>query len=52
MHLQLVTNDLTASLEKDWNARIISIDEGVTHIIIMADAISTGVVKQFPDKFK
>lgn len=52
MHLKLVTNDLMASLAKDWNARIISIDEGISHIILMADAISTGVVKQFPDKFK
>ena len=52
MHLKLVTNDLSASLAKDWNARIVSIDEGVTHIILMADTISTGVVKQFPDKFK
>lgn len=51
MHLKLVSNDLSASLAKDWNARIISIDEGVTHIIIMADAISEGIVKQFPDKF-
>ena len=51
-HLKLVTNDLSASLAKDWNARIVSIDEGVTHIILMADTISTGVVKQFPDKFK
>jgi hypothetical protein len=52
MHLKLVTNDLTTSLAKDWNARIISIDEGITHIIRMADTISAGVVKQFPDKFK
>ncbi|TVX75931.1 glycosyltransferase [Peribacillus simplex] len=51
MHLKLVTNDLTASLAKDWNARIVSIDDGVTHIILMADNISAGVVKQFPDKF-
>ncbi|WP_458352237.1 glycosyltransferase [Peribacillus frigoritolerans] len=51
MHLKLVTNDLTASLAKNWNARIVSIDEGVTHIILMADSISAGVVKQFPDKF-
>ncbi|TDL92213.1 glycosyltransferase [Vibrio vulnificus] len=51
MHLKLVTNDLSASLAKDWNERIVSIDEGVTHIIIMADAISAGVIKQFPDKF-
>ncbi len=52
MHLELVTNDLSASLAKDWNARIVAIDEGVNHIIHMADAISAGVVKQFPDKFK
>ncbi|WP_209123867.1 glycosyltransferase [Alkalihalobacillus sp. BA299] len=52
MHLELVTNDLSASLEKNWDARIVSIDEGVTHIILMADAISSGVVKQFPEKFK
>ncbi|MEV5116363.1 glycosyltransferase [Peribacillus frigoritolerans] len=52
MHLKLVTNDLSASLSKDWNARIAAIDEGVTHIILMADTITSGVIKQFPDKFK
>jgi hypothetical protein len=52
MHLNLVSNDLSASLAKDWNARIVSIDEGVSHIILMADTISLGVEKQFPDKFK
>ncbi len=51
MHLKLVTNDLFASLEKDWEARIVAIDEGVSHIILMADTISAGVVKQFPEKF-
>ncbi|MGW9018770.1 glycosyltransferase, partial [Priestia megaterium] len=44
MHLKLVTNDLSASLEKDWEARIVAIDEGVSHIILMADTISAGVV--------
>lgn len=52
MHLELVENDLSASLAKDWKARIDAIDEGATHIIHMSDAISSGVVKQFPDKFK
>lgn len=51
-HLELVTDDLTASLVKDWDARIVSIDDGLSHIIMMADAISDAVVKQFPDKFK
>lgn len=50
-HLQLVTNDLSTSLAKDWNGRIASIDEGISHIILMADTISAGVVKQFPEKF-
>jgi hypothetical protein len=52
MHLELVTDDLEASLEKEWDARIVAIDESVTHIIMMADAISDAVVKQFPEKFK
>lgn len=52
MHLKLVANDLSASLAKDWDARIVSIDDGLTHIILMADTISAGVVRQFPDKFK
>ncbi|MDN4494451.1 glycosyltransferase [Ureibacillus aquaedulcis] len=51
-HLELVANDLSASLNKDWDARITSIDEGVTHITLFADTISEAVVKQFPDKFK
>jgi len=51
-HLELVADDLAASLEKDWAARIVSIDDGMTHIIMMADAISEAVVKQFPEKFK
>ncbi|WP_404447990.1 glycosyltransferase [Sutcliffiella horikoshii] len=52
MHLELVADDLSASLAKDWEARIVAIDEGLTHIILMSDGISSAVVKQFPDKFK
>ncbi len=52
IHLELVTDDLTASIEKEWDERIVAIDEGITHIILMADAISEGVVKQFPETFK
>lgn len=46
MHLELITNDLTASLIKDWEARIIAIDEGVTHIIIMSDTIAAAILKK------
>ncbi|MGV2941438.1 glycosyltransferase [Mesobacillus sp. LC4] len=51
-HLELVADDLNASLKKDWQARIVSIDDGMTHIIMMSDVISDAVVKQFPGKFK
>ncbi|TFB23886.1 glycosyltransferase [Filobacillus milosensis] len=51
IHLELVTDDLVASLDKEWDDRIVAIDDGLTHIIIMADAISQGVIKQFPEKF-
>ncbi|MDW4528322.1 glycosyltransferase [Rossellomorea marisflavi] len=51
MHLKLVTDDVIASVQNNWSNRITSIDEGVSHIILMSDAISSGVVKQFPDKF-
>ncbi|MCM3122988.1 glycosyltransferase [Mesobacillus sp. AQ2] len=51
-HLGLVADDLSASLKKDWGARIVSIDDGMSHIVMMADAISSAVVKQFPEKFK
>ncbi|RPF51065.1 glycosyltransferase [Aquisalibacillus elongatus] len=51
MHLELVTDDLVASLEKEWDDRIVAIDEGLSHIILMADTISKGVVNQFPEKF-
>jgi hypothetical protein len=51
-HLEMVADDLNASLKKDWQARIVSIDDGLTHIIMMADAISDAVVKQYPEKFK
>ncbi|RSD28678.1 glycosyltransferase [Mesobacillus subterraneus] len=52
MHLKLVTDDLSASLSKNWEARIVSIDDGLTHIIMMSDAIANAVIKQFPEKFE
>lgn len=51
MHLALVTDDVVARIKKDWDADIIAFDKGKDHIIILADALSEGIVKQFPDKF-
>ncbi|WP_410770380.1 glycosyltransferase [Fontibacillus sp. BL9] len=51
-HLELITNALTARLNKDWNADIMAFDQGENHIIVLADALTRGIIRQFPDKFK
>ncbi len=51
-HLQLLTEALTARLRKDWDAEINAFDKGETHLIKLADALTIGIVKQFPERFK
>jgi hypothetical protein len=50
-HLDLLTKQVTARLNKDWIADIKAYDDGHDHILQMADALSNGIMKQFPDKF-
>lgn len=50
-HLDLLTNAVVARLNKDWTAEIKAYDDGHDHILKMADALSAGIEKQFPDKF-
>lgn len=50
-HLELITEDVTARLVKDWDASNAALDKGMDHIIKLADTLSSGVVKQFPNKF-
>ena len=51
MHLELITEDVKARLAKDWDSSIIALDKGMDHILKLADTLSNGVVKQFPNKF-
>ncbi|MCR8847506.1 glycosyltransferase [Rossellomorea sp. SC111] len=51
MHLQFVTDEAVARIHKDWKANIKSFDEGKAHILHLSDALSDGIVKQFPEKF-
>lgn len=51
-HLQLLVDQVTAELNKDWKASVKAYDEGEDHMIMLADALADGIVKQFPDKFK
>jgi hypothetical protein len=50
-HLSTTTNEVVARLNKDWEADVHAFDEVYEHILHMADALSDGIVKQFPGKF-
>jgi hypothetical protein len=51
-HLNLTINETIARLDKDWNKDIDAYDKVYNQILHMADTISDGIIKQFPDKFK
>jgi len=50
-HLDFVTNQVVARLNKNWKADIDAYDKGEEHMIKFADVLSDGIVKQFPEKF-
>ena len=52
MHLATTTDEVVARLKHDWEADVRAYDAVYTHILMMADALSDGIVKQFPEKFK
>ena len=51
-HLQFITDQTVARLNKDWKADIDAYDKGQDHMLKFADVISKGIIEQFPDKFK
>ncbi|MEH7156856.1 glycosyltransferase [Neobacillus drentensis] len=50
-HLNMLTQNVVARLKKDWNGDIRAFDEGEIHIMKIADVLSDGIIKQFPQKF-
>ena len=50
-HLDLIKQQVTARLNKDWSADIKAHDEGENHMIDFSQIIANGIIKQFPDKF-
>lgn len=49
--LELITDDVTARANKDWDTEVIAFDKGLEHIIMFGDLLTEGIVKQFADKF-
>jgi len=52
MHLATTTDEVVARLKHDWEGDVRAYDAVYNHILMMADALSDGIVKQFPEKFK
>lgn len=50
-HLEYTTQEVVSRLKKDWASDIEAYDKGHAHMLMFADALTNGVVKQFPDKF-
>jgi hypothetical protein len=50
-HLSTTTDEVVARLSKNWDADVRAFDAMYDHILHMSDALSDGIVKQFPEKF-
>ncbi|WP_088012366.1 glycosyltransferase [Gottfriedia acidiceleris] len=51
-HLKIITNEVVTRIKMDWDGNVKAFDDGLHHIIVLADALSSGIIKQFPNKFK
>ena len=51
-HLEFITDQVVARLNKTWKADSNTCDKGEDHMIHFADILVDGIIKQFPDKFK
>lgn len=49
-HLDATTDELVAHLKKDWTADVAAYDKVHDQVLKMADMLSDGIARQFPDK--
>ena len=52
MHLSTTTDEVVARLTKNWAADVKAFDAVYDHILAMSDALSDGIITQFPAKFE
>src|SRR3989338_5130343 len=50
-HLEYVTMQVDYRLKKDWASEIRAYDDGLQHVLLLADILAKGIVQQFPKKF-
>ena len=50
-HLATTTDEVVARLTKNWDADVKAFDAVYDHILAMSDALSDGIIEQFPAKF-
>jgi hypothetical protein len=51
LHLNLTKGEVTARLKNSWDDDVKAFDDIFTEILTVSDALSAGIIKQFPDKF-
>jgi hypothetical protein len=51
-HLRLTTAEVVARLGGDWDADVAAYDRVHRHALQMADTLATGLVRQFPRRFR
>jgi hypothetical protein len=51
-HLEATTAELVAHLQKDWAGDVAAYDRVHEQILAMADMLSSGLMQQFPAKFR
>jgi len=51
MHLATTKEEVKARVTKNWEADVRAFDAVYDHILRMADALSDGIIRQFPERF-
>jgi hypothetical protein len=50
-HLSLTTDEVVARLQKNWREDIVAFDKNLDHMMMMAEGLADGIIKQFPARF-